>query len=143
MLGGFSKTNDVSRSVLSNIDNSGVIAPTPNIECSIIQGYFRPNATGNWLFKGYADDGMDLWVGPGGTFGDQLSNSKLSIVNDMTWVVSYPSALSAGQFYPFLLRSCNCIGQFDRHVQFKGPGFSDFTADGNGFYFHNFADLGR
>lgn len=40
-----------------------IIKYSPN--CSSISGYFRPNATGNWTFLAYGNDGLHLWVGEG------------------------------------------------------------------------------
>ena len=111
-------------------------APNMPKSCSVMTGYFRPNATGNWTFLGYGNSGLDLWVGPGATYGEHVLNSLLSIDYRMEWVSSPSLVLSDGVMYPFLMRSCRCGGPFRLSLLFSGPGFSSWTSNGTGFYYH-------
>jgi hypothetical protein len=110
--------------------------PYVAMSCSVMTGYFRPNATGNWSFLGYGSSGLDLWVGPGATYGDHVLNSLLAIDYRMEWVSSPALSLSAGVMYPLLIRSCQCGGPYRKSVFFSGPDFSSWISNGTGFYYH-------
>ena len=76
-------TSMLNRTLRSEVDDamplSKFFVPVSRPTCFVFSGYFRPNATGNWSFWGYGDDGLHLWVGPGATYGEHVLNSLLAI----------------------------------------------------------------
>ena len=122
------------------VSNFLSIKYSPN--CSSLSGFFRPNATGNWSFLAYGDDGIHLWVGAGATYGEHVLNSLLSIDRTMEWVASRPLSLSAGVMYPMMMRICRCGSPSRMSLLFTGPVLTNWTSDGRGFYFHSPSDSG-
>lgn len=109
----------------------------------LFRGYFLPDVTAtNWRFRTNSDDASYVWIGSNSTAIDTDLNTSNAIVDNgglhgaQTRTSSYVS-LTAGIFYPFAVVIGNNSGPGTLTVEFSSDGGSNYSSDGEGFFFYN------
>ena len=109
----------------------------------LFRGYFFPDVTAtNWRFRTNSDDASYVWIGSDSTAVDTSLNTSNAIVNNgglhgAQTRTSSNVSLTEGVFYPFAVVIGNNSGPGILTLEFSSDGGSNYSSDGEGFFFYN------
>jgi len=109
----------------------------------LFRGYFLPDVTAtDWRFRTNSDDASYVWIGSDSTAVDTSLNTGNAIVNNggthsAQTRTSSNVSLTAGVFYPFAVVIGNNTGPGTLTLEFSSDGGSNYSSDGEGFFFYN------
>jgi len=109
----------------------------------LFRGYFLPDVTAtNWRFRTNSDDASFVWIGSNSTAVDTSLDTDNAVVDNgglhgAQTRTSSNVSLTAGVFYPFTVVIGNNTGPGTLTLSFSSDGGSNYSSDGNGFFFYN------
>ena len=109
----------------------------------LFRGYFLPDVTAtDWRFRTTSDDASYVWIGTNSTAIDTSLATGNSVVNNgglhgSQTRTSSNVSLTAGVFYPFAVVIGNNTGPGTLTLEFSSDGGSNYSSDGEGFFFYN------
>lgn len=101
----------------------------------ILTGYFKPNESGNWIFRTNSDDASFLWLGQSADSGWSSSNAIVNNGNDhgMRRITSKQVYLDSRFYYPIRIQMSETGGLYDLTVDWAPPSNnSSFSSNGSG-----------